>query len=167
MPNVRVPPGRANHADATKLIQFVPSPAASGRLDLLGVNSTQEDIGFLLTSWVLMSAWFAKVICCHATRRPLPGNCSLASAGQRAAASRTPLRLVASPARFGRLFVPASARPGRRPSGRLLGPASPPAAIKARVSGWRAKGGPLLASLVARLVPSARPEAGPRDFCRA
>ena len=32
----------------------------SGRLDLLGVNSTQEDIGFLLTSWVLMSAWFAK-----------------------------------------------------------------------------------------------------------
>ena len=35
---------------------------ASGRLDLLGVNSTQEDIGFLLTSWVLMSAWFAKVM---------------------------------------------------------------------------------------------------------
>ena len=101
MPNVRVPPGRANHADATKLIQFVPSPAASGRLDLLGVNSTQEDIGFLLTSWVLMSAWFAKVICCHATRRPLPGNCSLASAGQRAAASRTPLRLVACRASLG------------------------------------------------------------------
>ena len=57
-----------DHADATKVIQFVTSPArpggrlASGRLDLLGVNSTQEDIGFLLTSWVLMSAWFAKVM---------------------------------------------------------------------------------------------------------
>ena len=63
-------------------------------------------------------------------------------------------------------------RDDRRPTDMIAavtveGPASPPAAIKARVSGWRAKGGPLLTSLVVRLVPSARPEAGPRDFCRA
>ena len=36
---------------------------------------------------------------------------------------------------------------------RLLGPASPPAAIKARVSGWRAKGGPSVIDGLATLSP--------------
>ena len=44
-----------------------------------------------------------------ATRRPLPGNCSLGPAGQRAASLKTPLRLVAS------------AR-NRRPASRVAGP---------------------------------------------